>query len=151
MAVKRFVNVISALRGFWRGRVQLLLHFRSGARQWRREAVLLLATLAVLVTVCFVTLHFASRAVQTLISTCTTRLEIEFELAEIEYPESASPRALCQCLAHALLEKNGVVPLALVEGLSFDPLNLKPVTEEDSQHCIDALWFPDIEPVKLAR
>ncbi|XVN20387.1 hypothetical protein QZH46_11345 [Pseudomonas corrugata] len=47
--------------------------------------------------------------------------------------------------------KNGVVPLALVEGLSFDPLNLKPVTEEDSQRCIDALWFPDIEPVKLAR
>jgi hypothetical protein len=147
MTFKRFADATHAARGFWRGWVGLLHHFPD-IRIWGREAIMLFATLAILATGYFVTLHFASGAVQTLISTCTTRLEIEFEIAEIDYPERASPRALCQCLAHALVEKNGIVALALVDGLSFDPLNLEPVTEEESQRCIDALWFPDIE---LAR
>jgi|UPI00068E659F hypothetical protein len=151
MTVKGFVDVVHTFRARWRGMAERFPGFRSGASVWRREAITLLATLAMLVMGYFVTLHFASRAVQSLINTCTAQLEIEFEIAEIDYPQRASPRALCQCVAQALLEKNGLVSLALVGGLGLDPINLEPVTEEDSQQCIDALWLPDIELGGLAR
>lgn len=76
---------------------------------------------------------------------CTARFEVEFEQAEVELPLEVLSRSLCECQAKALLKKNGVVRLALVDGHLLAPQSLEPVTEQDAEVCINALWKHDAE------
>jgi len=55
---------------------------------------------------------------------------------------------LCECQAQTLLNKNGVLRLALVDSHLLDPQTLEPVTEEDGKFCINALWKPGAELAK---
>ncbi|MDT8909225.1 hypothetical protein V9K90_11330 [Pseudomonas sp. CCNWLW56] len=148
MTVHWFVNALHALRGGWRGMAGLLPRRRPDTRTLRREAATWIVALSILSVGYLVTFHFASHAVQTLISTCTSRLQIEFEGAAIVFPRETPPRVLCECLAQALVEKNGIARLALVDAFKLDPLNLEPVTQEDARLCINTLWIPDHELAK---
>ncbi|MET0845777.1 MAG: hypothetical protein ABWY46_06255 [Pseudomonas sp.] len=128
-----------AVLGFLRG---------AGTRSWKREATLLLALLVTLTAGYLTVSHFAFQAVDDLAGTCTARFEIELENADIDPLTKALPRSLCECLALSLLDKNGMVRLAMVNRRMLDPLALEPVTEKDEEACINALWGPDVE---LAR
>lgn len=125
---------------------------RPGNRSWKREATLLLsilvATLMALTAGYFAVSYFASQAAQDLADTCTARFEIELENADIDPLTRALPRSLCECLAHSLLDKNGIARLAMVNWRLFDPLALEPVTEKDEDSCINALWVPSVELAK---
>lgn len=48
-------------------------------------------------------------------------------------------------MAHSLLDKNGMVRLALLNQHMLDPMALEPVTEKDKEACLNALWLPTFE------
>lgn len=126
----------SALPGF--------LHLR-GTRSRKRQAAILLSILAVLTSGYFTVSYFATHAMQDLADTCTERYELELENADIGPLPDALPRSLCECLASSLLDKNGIMRLALVDRGLLEPLALEPVTQKDASACIDALWVPNVE------
>lgn len=123
------------------------LHW-TGTLSWKREATLLLSVSMVLMAGYLTTFSFASHAVKDLVDTCAARLVIEFENAEMEPLPPALPRSLCECMAHSLLDKNGVVRLAMLNQHMLDPMALEPVTEKDKVACINALWLPTFELAK---
>ncbi|MNR67375.1 hypothetical protein D3C85_1913300 [compost metagenome] len=51
-------------------------------------------------------------------------------------------------MAHHLVDKNGLVRLAMVNKHLLEPMALEPVTQKDEEACINALWQPHDE---LAR
>ena len=89
--------------------------------------------------------YFAPHAVRDRADTCTERYELELENADIGPLPEALPRSLCECLASSLLDKNGIMRLALVDRGLLEPLALEPVTQKDASACIDALWVPNVE------
>ncbi|PMU07806.1 MULTISPECIES: hypothetical protein [unclassified Pseudomonas] len=140
MTTNKLVSRIHAVHDWCSGKGLALGHLhRSGTRPWKRKAIILLSILLALAMAYLATFQFASRAMQDLISTCTARFEIELENAGIESLTNTLLRSLCECLAHKLLDKNGMVRLALVDRHRLDPLALEPVTEEDGSDCINAL------------
>jgi hypothetical protein len=140
MIINKLVSRVHAVQDWCRGRDASLgyLH-QPGTRPWARTAIILTSILLALTTAYLTTFQFASHAMQDLVSTCTARFEIELENAGIEPLKNTLPRSSCECLAHKLLDKNGIVRLALVDGHRLDPLALEPVTEEDGAVCINAL------------
>ncbi len=86
-----------------------------------------------------------------LIPECTVRYEMELEASDIMPPSEAVPRAICECMARVLLDKNGIVLLALVDRRKLDPLSLNPVTEEDEALCINTLWETHSEVFKSLK
>ncbi|WCM48508.1 hypothetical protein OH720_15855 [Pseudomonas sp. WJP1] len=140
---------IHVVRGWWRDRGAAFENLRRpGKRPWKREVVFLLLISLALTTCYFTAYHFTSHALKELVNACSTRFEVELENADIEPPIKALPRSLCECMAHVLLDKNGTVRLALVDSRMLDPQALEPVTEEDGEACINALWKPDAELAK---
>ncbi|MDZ5436378.1 hypothetical protein T3H00_27395 [Pseudomonas fluorescens] len=132
---------IHIVQGWWRDRAATLGNLRRpGKRSWKREAILLLSISLALTACYFTAYHFASHALRELVNACSARFEIELENADIEPPMAALPQSLCECLARTFLDKNGVVRLALVDSRLLDPLALEPVTDEDGEACINALW-----------
>lgn len=123
------------------------LHW-TGTLSWKREATLLLSVWMALVAGYLTAFNFASHAVQDLVDTCTARLVIEFENAEMESLPRALPRSLCECMAHSFLDKNGVVRLAMLNQHMLDPMALESVTEKDKEACINALWLSTFELAK---
>ncbi|WP_458718377.1 hypothetical protein [Pseudomonas gregormendelii] len=117
----------------------------TGTISWRREATFLLSVWMVLIAGYLTAFYFASHAVQDLVDTCTASLVIEFENAEMSSLPQALPRSLCECMAHSLLDKNGMVRLALLNQHMLDPMALEPVTEKDKEACLNALWLPTFE------
>ncbi|NUU36909.1 hypothetical protein [Pseudomonas sp. C2B4] len=143
MSINKLIG-IHVVQGWWRGRGATLGKLRRpGKGQWKREAIFLLLILLALTTFYFAAYHIASHALKELVNTCSARFEIELENADIEPPMAALPQSLCECLAQTFLDKNGVVRLALVDSRLLDPLALEPVTEEDGDACINALWESD--------
>lgn len=138
---------VSVAQGRGKGAVPGLFLW-PGTRSWKRKATILLSIPMALTAGYFTVSHFASLAAQDLADTCTARFEIELENANIDPLTRALPRSLCECLAHSLLDKNGVVRLAMVNGRLLDPLALEPVTEKDEDSCINALWVPSVELAK---
>lgn len=115
---------------------------------WKREATFLLSVSTALMVGYFTVFNFAAHAVRDLVDTCTTRLEVEFENAEMDFLPEVMPRSLCECVAHALLDKNGMLRLAMLNKHMLDPTDLEPVTEKDEEACINALWQPNVELAK---
>ncbi|WP_085696130.1 hypothetical protein [Pseudomonas sp. B26(2017)] len=118
---------------------------RPGKRHWIRDATHLLIILLLLPVGYFTAYHFAAHTLRELVNVCTARFEVEFEQAEVEPPLEVLSRSLCECQAKALLKKNGVVRLALVDSHLLAPQSLEPVTEQDAEACINALWKHDAE------
>ncbi|MEB2517166.1 hypothetical protein SOP85_17190 [Pseudomonas sp. YuFO20] len=123
------------------------LHW-TGTLSWKREATLLLSVSMALMAGYLTAFNFASHAVQDLVDMCTARLVIEFENAEMESLPQALPRSLCECMAHSLLDKNGMVRLAMLNQHMLDPMALEPITEKDKEACISALGLPTFELAK---
>ncbi|OOG15610.1 hypothetical protein BMS17_20345 [Pseudomonas sp. C9] len=136
-----------AVQDWSRVAVHRCLH-RMGTSSWKREAAILLSVLVVVMAGYLTVFHFASRAVQDLVGTCTARLESELENAGTDSLTKALARPLCECVAYSFLDKNGIVRLAMVSKRMFDPMDLEPVTEEDEEDCISALWLPNAELAK---
>jgi hypothetical protein len=149
MTINKLISRVHAVQGWCRGRASALGYLRrAGTRPWKREAIILLSILLALTLGYLTAFHFAAHAVQDLVGTCSARFEVELENTDIEPLTEALPRSLCECLAQALLDKNGIVRLALVDLRRLDPLALEPVTEEDGAVCINTLWDPNIELAK---
>ncbi|MGH8387367.1 MAG: hypothetical protein ACRESJ_18075 [Pseudomonas sp.] len=148
MNINKLVGV-NVVRGWWRGRGATVGNLRlSGKKTWKREAIFFLL-ISLTLTVCYFTAYyFASHALKELVNACSTRFEVELENADIEPPIKALPRSLCECMAHALLDKNGTVRLALVDIRMLEPQDLQPVTDEDGEVCINVLWEPNAELAK---
>lgn len=121
---------------------------RTGPFSWKREATLLLSVSMALMLGYLMVFNFASQAVLEFVDSCTSSLQIEFESAEIHAVPKALPRSLCECVAHSLLDKNGLVRLAMFNRHLLDPMALEPVTDNEEEACIDALWRPDVELAK---
>jgi hypothetical protein len=140
---------IHALQGWWRSRGAPTGNLRRpGKRLWKRDAIFLLMISLALPAGYFTAYHFAAHTLRELVNSCSARFEIELEKAEIEPPIEALSRSLCECQAQALLDKNGVVRLALVDSHLMDPQTLEPLTEADGEVCINALWKPYAELAK---
>ncbi|BFT63177.1 hypothetical protein [Pseudomonas moorei] len=144
MAYDKLISGVHAVGHWGRGTVLRLLRW-PGTRSWKREATILMSILLTLTVGYLTAFRYASYTVQDLVGTCTARLEIELEGSDMAPLESALPRSLCQCLAQALLDKNGIVRLAMVNRHWFDPVSLEPVTEADETVCINTLWVPNAE------
>ncbi|WP_433771544.1 hypothetical protein [Pseudomonas putida] len=143
MKINKLIG-IHVVQGWWRGRGATLTSLRrSGKWRWKREVIFLLLISLMLTVGYFTACHFASHSLRELVDTCSARFEMELENAEIEPPRDALPQSLCECLAHAFLDKNGVVQLALVDRHLMDLQALEPVTEEDGEVCINTLWEPN--------
>jgi hypothetical protein len=142
MANNKLISGVHAVQHWGRGTVLGFLR-RPGTRSWKREATILMSILLVLAVGYLTAFRYASYTVQDLVGTCTARFEIELEGADMGPFAQALPRSLCKCLAQALLDKNGVVRLALVNRHWFEPVSLEPVTEADETVCINALWVPN--------
>ena len=142
MTNNKFISGVLAVQHWGRGTVLRWLR-RPGTKSWTREASILMSIVLVLTVGYLTAFRYASYTVQDLVSTCTARFEIELEGADIDPLEEALPRSLCECLAQTLLDKNGIVRLAMVNRHWFDPQSLEPVTEAEEAFCINALWVPD--------
>jgi hypothetical protein len=143
MNINKLVG-IHMVQDWWRDRGATLGNLRRpGKSPWKREAIFLLSISLALMASYLTAVHFASHALSEMVNVCSARFEIELENADIKLPKEALPRSLCECLAYSFLDKNGVVRLALVDNHLLDPQVLEPVTEEDGEVCIDALWEPD--------
>ncbi|MNP44047.1 hypothetical protein D3C76_1378950 [compost metagenome] len=136
-----------AVQDWSRVAVHRCLHWASTS-SWKREVTILLSVLVALMAGYLTVFHFASHAVQDLVGTCTARLEIELENADIDSLTKALARPLCECVAHSFLDKNGIVRMAMVNKRMLDPMDLEPVTEKDEEDCINALWLPNVELAK---
>ena len=148
MNINKLVG-IHAVQGWWRSRGATIGNLRRpGKRLWKRDATYLLLISLALPAGYFMAYHFAAHTLRELVNSCSARFEIELEKAEIEPPIEALSRSLCECQAQTLLNKNGVVRIALVDSHLLDPQSLEPVTEEDGEACINALWKPDAELAK---
>lgn len=141
MTNNKFISGVLAVQQWGRGTVRRLLR-RPGTKSWKREAGILMSILLVLTVGYLTAFRYASYTVQDLVDTCAARFEIELEGADIDPLAEALPRSLCECLAQALLDKNGIVRLAMVNRHWFDPLSLEPVTEAEEASCANALWVP---------
>lgn len=140
---------IHTVQGWWRSKVATTGNLRLlSKRLWRHDAIFLVLISLVLMAGYFTAYHFAAHALRELVNACSARFVIELEEAEIETPIEALSRSLCECEARTLLNKNGVVRLALVDRHLLDPQTLEPVTEEDGEVCINALWAPRAEVAK---
>jgi hypothetical protein len=142
MTNNKLISGVLAVQHWGRGTVLRFLR-RPGTRSWKREATILMSILLVLTVGYLTVFRYASYTVQDLVGTCTARLEIELEDADMDPLARALPRSLCECLAQALLDKNGIVRLAMVNRRWFDPLSLEPVTEADETACVNVLWVPN--------
>ncbi|WP_223434240.1 MULTISPECIES: hypothetical protein [unclassified Pseudomonas] len=143
MKINKLIG-IHVVQGWWRDRGATLGTLRrTGKSPWKREAIFLLLISLVLATCYFTAYYFTSRALKEMVNACSARFEIELENAEVEPSIKALPRFLCECVARSFLDKNGVVRLALVDSHLLDPQVLEPVTEEDGEVCINALWEPN--------
>lgn len=120
----------------------------TGTGAWRREATLLLWALLALLVGYFTAFHFASQAVRDLVETCSARLEIQLQNADTDPLAKALARPLCECMARSFLDKNGIVRLAMVNTHLLDSMALEPVSENDEEACISALWLPNVELAK---
>ncbi|MBZ9783665.1 hypothetical protein K9857_19225 [Pseudomonas sp. REP124] len=147
MSNHKFFNRYHAVQDWSREVAHKCLYW-TGFIHWKREATLLVSVSVALMAGYFVVFNFASHEVLELVNTCTARLEIEFEDAEIDSLPDTMPRSLCECVAHHLLDKNGLVRLAMVNIHLLEPIALEPVTQKDEEACINALWPPHDE---LAR
>lgn len=148
MNINKLVG-IHAVQGWWRSRGATTGNLRRpGKRPGKRDAIYLLMISLALPAGYFTAYHFAAHTLRDLVESCSARFEIELEKAEIEPPIQALSRSLCECQAQTLLNKNGVLRLALVDSHLLDPQTLEPVTEEDGKFCINALWKPDAELAK---
>ena len=147
MSNHKLFSRCQAIQDWSKATAHRYLH-RTGTLSWKREATLLLSVSMALMAGYSTVFNFASHAMRDLVDTCTLRLEIEFANAEIESLPEALPRSLCECVAHSLLDKNGMVRLAMLNKHLLDPMALEPVTGKDEEACINALWLPDIELAK---
>ena len=147
MSNQKLFNRYHAVQEWSRVVAHRCLHW-TGTLSWKREATLLLSVWMALVAGYLTAFNFASHAVQDLVNTCTARLEVEFENAEIDSLPETLPRSLCECVAHNLLDKNGLVLLAMVNKHLLEPMALEPVTQKDEEACINALWQPNDELAK---
>jgi hypothetical protein len=138
---------VHAVQDWGRGALLGLLR-RPGKSSWKREAIILVSIMVALTAGYLTVFRSASHAVQDLVNTCTARFEIELEPTDSDPLAKALPRSLCECLAHSLLDKNGIVRLAMVNRRMLDPLALEPVTEKDEEACVNALWVPNVELAK---
>jgi hypothetical protein len=147
MSNHKLFNRYHAVQDWSRLAAHRCLHW-TGMLSWKREATLLLSVSVALMAGYLMVLNFASHEVQDLVNTCTARLEVEFENAEIDSLPETLPRSLCECVAHNLLDKNGLVRLAMVNKHLLEPMALEPVTQKDEEACINALWQPNDELAK---
>lgn len=147
MANNKLFSGYHTVQDWSRVAVHRYLHW-TGTGSWKQEATILLSVLVSLMAGYLMVFYFASHAVQDLVSTCTARLEIEFENADTDPHTTALARPLCECVAHSFLDKNGIVRLAMFNMRMLDSMALEPVTEKDEEACINALWLPNVELAK---
>ncbi|MBC2690304.1 MULTISPECIES: hypothetical protein [Pseudomonas] len=147
MANHTLLSRYHAVRDWSREAVHQYLHW-MGPLSWKGEATFLLSVSMALMAGYLTVFSFASHAVQDLVDACTVRLEVEFENAEMYALPKTLPRSLCECVTHSLLDKNGMVRLAMLNQHMLDPMALEPVTQQEEEACIKTLWLPHIELAK---
>ncbi|MGY4494742.1 hypothetical protein [Pseudomonas sp. TE3610] len=111
-------------------------------RSWLREGLILLSIPLTLVIGYASVFHFAAHAMTQLVTDCTARLEAELFSADLVPTDSTVSADLCNCLARTLLDKNGILRLALVDVHRYDPMALQPLTDVEEGACVDQWWRP---------
>lgn len=115
---------------------------------WRQELLALGLGIVVASAGYVFVIHSAMQAVESLSQSCAARFEIEWQDPENQPPPRALLDAVCRCLSRALLDRNGLWQLALVDNGWRHLQELEPVTEGDEAMCVDEILGPQVE---LAR
>lgn len=127
-------------------------------RRWRTAASKIRGSRRILLVLAFTVvgtsvgyafvLHSASRVMEALTQSCALHFEIELQKPGNPPPPRVLLNAMCGCLTRALLNRNGVWRLALVDLGWRDLQALKRVTEDDEVKCVDGIVEPEVELAK---
>ncbi|MFK8329870.1 hypothetical protein M2D63_007645 [Pseudomonas sp. BJa5] len=116
----------------WRNRVGRMT-------SWARESNLVLCLLLAVAVGYPATLYFAARSLRTIVAACETNLNDQLAIPGEGGRSLPIAAPVCQCLAQVFLDRNGMVRLALFETAALEVTDYQGISEEDEQHCLDAV------------
>ncbi|MNF56518.1 MULTISPECIES: hypothetical protein [unclassified Pseudomonas] len=109
-------------------------------KTYAKESNIALCILLLLGTGYPLTLFFAARSTEAIVSACKSNLDARLQASgeSDEAPSISLP--VCQCLSKVFLDRNGILRLALFKTELLDAADYEGVSEADEAFCIDSVF-----------